>query len=64
MSPPVADPATTVRSYIGALNGGNPDDIASYVSDEFINEHTATLGETVTGRAAYRTASRVFWAIS
>jgi len=50
----VADPATTVRNYIGALNRGDPDDIASYVSDEFINEHTATLGETVTGRGAYR----------
>ena len=54
MSPPVADPATTVRSYIGALNRGNPDDIASYVSEEFINEHTSALGETVTGRGAYR----------
>ena len=54
MRPPVADPMTTVRSYIGALNRGNPDDIASYVSDEFVNEHTSTLGETVTGRAAYR----------
>lgn len=49
-----ADPATTVRSYIGALNGGNPDDIASYVSDDFINEHTSMLGETVAGRGAYR----------
>jgi len=54
MRPPVADPATTVRSYIGALNRGNPDDIASYVSEEFINEHTSALGETVTGRGAYR----------
>jgi steroid delta-isomerase-like uncharacterized protein len=54
MSRVVADPATTVRSYIGALNRGNPDDIASYVSDDFINEHTSTLGETVTGRGAYR----------
>ena len=50
----VADPATTVRSYIGALNRGNPDDIASHVSDEFINEHTSTLGETIRGRVAYR----------
>ena len=54
MRPAPDDPATTVRSYIGALNRGDPDDIASYVSDEFINEHTATLGETLTGRAAYR----------
>jgi steroid delta-isomerase-like uncharacterized protein len=54
MRPAVADPVTTVRSYIGALNRGDPDDIASYVSDEFINEHTSTLGETVTGRGAYR----------
>lgn len=54
MRPAVADPATIVRSYIGALNHGDPDDIARYVSDEFINEHTSTLGESVTGRAAYR----------
>ncbi|HLQ13512.1 MAG TPA: nuclear transport factor 2 family protein [Steroidobacteraceae bacterium] len=55
MKPPVADAATTVRGYIGALNRGNPDDIVSYVSDEFVNEHTSALGETVTGRGAYRT---------
>ena len=54
MSPAVADPATIVRSYIGALNHGDPDDIASYVGDGFINEHTSTLGETLKGRAAYR----------
>ena len=54
MSRAEADPATTVRSYIAALNRGNPDDIASHVSDGFINEHTSTLGETITGREAYR----------
>ena len=54
MSQAEADPATTVRRYIDALNRGNPDDIASYVSEAFINEHTSTLGETITGRGAYR----------
>ncbi len=54
MSQAEADPAMTVRHYIAALNRGDPDDIASCVSAEFINEHTSTLGETITGRAAYR----------
>ena len=54
MSRAEADPATTVRSYIAALNRGNPDDIANHVSDGFVNEHTSTLGETISGREAYR----------
>lgn len=49
-----AGPAATVRAYLAALNGGNADEIAAYVSDGFVNEHTSMLGETIVGRDAYR----------
>lgn len=47
-------PAATVRAYIDALNRGNADDAAACVSEDFINEHTSVLGQTVIGRTAYR----------
>ena len=47
-------PAATVRAYIDALNRGSADDAAACVSEDFINEHTSLLGQTVIGRAAYR----------
>ncbi len=49
-----AGPAATVRAYLAALNRGNADEVAAYVSDGFVNEHTSTLGETTVGREAYR----------
>jgi steroid delta-isomerase-like uncharacterized protein len=44
----------TVRAYLDALNRGDADDIAACVSEDFINEHTSTLGETIVGRETYR----------
>jgi steroid delta-isomerase-like uncharacterized protein len=43
-----------VRAYLEALNRGSADEVAACVSDDFVNEHTSTLGESVTGRVAYR----------
>lgn len=53
MSDAERSPRATVRAYLDALNRGDADDIARYVSDGFINEHTSTLGETIVGRDAY-----------
>ncbi|WFE29943.1 nuclear transport factor 2 family protein [Solwaraspora sp. WMMD791] len=43
-----------VRRYLAALNARDADAVADCVSVGFVNEHTAALGRTVTGRAAYR----------
>lgn len=43
-----------VRRYLAALNARDADVVADCVSAGFVNEHTAALGRTVTGRAAYR----------
>ncbi|MFY1698563.1 MULTISPECIES: nuclear transport factor 2 family protein [unclassified Solwaraspora] len=43
-----------VRRYLAALNARDADAVADCVSAGFVNEHTAALGRTVTGRAAYR----------
>ncbi len=47
-------PEEVVRAYISALNAGDMDAIAGHVSDDFVNEHTAALGESVVGRDVYR----------
>jgi steroid delta-isomerase-like uncharacterized protein len=54
--------ADTARAYIDALNRGSIDEAAGCVSEDFINEHTATLGSTVVGRGAYRERLRGFLA--
>ncbi|WP_326552293.1 nuclear transport factor 2 family protein [Micromonospora sp. NBC_01813] len=43
-----------VLRYLAALNARDADTVAGCVSVGFVNEHTAALGRTVTGRAAYR----------
>ena len=43
-----------VLGYIDALNGGDPDDIAGRVTDDFFNEHTSSLGHSLRGRIGYR----------
>ncbi len=48
-----AGPKHTVRAYIEALNAGDINAVADLVSETFVNEHTATLGESVVGRDAY-----------
>lgn len=54
MSQRAVAPAAAVRAYLDALNRGSADEVAAFVSEDFVNEHTSTLGESVTGRAAYR----------
>jgi ketosteroid isomerase-like protein len=43
-----------VTRYVLALNAHDPDAVAACVSEDFVNEHTSTLGRSVTGRTAYR----------
>ncbi|WP_309236984.1 nuclear transport factor 2 family protein [Actinomadura sp. BRA 177] len=40
--------------YLGALNRRDADAVAACVAEDFVNEHTSTMGRGVTGRAAYR----------
>lgn len=42
------------RSYLGAFAAADPDVIAAHVAEDFVNEHTAALGEGCVGRVAYR----------
>jgi steroid delta-isomerase-like uncharacterized protein len=53
----VSDAATTRRvvlAFIDALNAGDPDGIAGLVAEDFFNEHTSSLGNSLRGRDAYR----------
>lgn len=54
LSPGVSDPAAVVASYMASFDTGDPDAIASHVSDDFENVHTAALGGGLTGSEAYR----------
>jgi len=49
-----AETGRVVRSYLASFDGRDPDAIAAHVSDEFVNEHTAALGDGCVGRASYR----------
>ena len=60
MSDAERSPGATVRAYLDALNRGDADAIAACVSEDFINEHTSTLGETIVGREAYCKRVRQF----
>jgi ketosteroid isomerase-like protein len=51
---PEAPAGAVARSYLAALNGGDPDEIAGLVSEDFVNEHTSVLGSSLVGRDAYR----------
>lgn len=47
---------TAVSAYLAALNEHDPDRIASCVAEDFVNEHTSTMGHSRYGRAEYRAA--------
>jgi len=47
-------PAEVATGYLGAFASGDPDEIAGWVTDDFVNEHTAALGTGCEGRDAYR----------
>ncbi|CAN5814520.1 hypothetical protein BH20ACT4_BH20ACT4_07530 [soil metagenome] len=47
-------PGDVVRSYLAAFASGDAEAIASHVTDDFANDHASALGESCSGRAAYR----------
>ncbi len=47
-------PADLVRSYLASFDTRDPAIIAKHVSDDFINEHTAALGQGCRGRSTYQ----------
>jgi steroid delta-isomerase-like uncharacterized protein len=51
-----------VLAYLAALNAHDPDRIAASVSEDFVNEHTSTMGHSRSGRADYRAALTGFLA--
>ena len=46
--------AEVVAAYLAAFATGEPDKVAQWVTDDFVNEHTAALGGGCTGRDEYR----------
>jgi steroid delta-isomerase-like uncharacterized protein len=49
-----SSPAAICVGYLEAFSTGDPDVVAGFVTDDFINEHTAALGAGCVGIAAYR----------
>jgi steroid delta-isomerase-like uncharacterized protein len=47
-------PVEQCRSYLESFASGDPDTIASHVTDDFVNEHTAALGTGCVGIDEYR----------
>jgi len=47
-------PTAVCVGYLESFATGQPDVVASFVSDDFINEHTAALGSGCTGIDEYR----------
>jgi steroid delta-isomerase-like uncharacterized protein len=56
------EPESIVRTYLDALNRGDADAAAACVSNDFSNEHTASIAESVRGRSAYRQRLAQFFA--
>ena len=48
------NPAEVVERYLASFATGDPDLIASRVTDGFVNRHHSALGGGSTGRVAYR----------
>lgn len=46
-------PREVAEGYLGSFAGGDPDDIASRVTEDFVNEHTSAMGRGCEGRDAY-----------
>jgi steroid delta-isomerase-like uncharacterized protein len=45
-----------VAAYLAALNDHDADRVVACVSEDFVNEHTSTMGHSSSGRAQYRAA--------
>lgn len=57
-----SSPAEVARAYMAAFDGRDPHTIAGFVADDFVNIHTAALGEGCEGRTTYRTRLESFLA--
>jgi ketosteroid isomerase-like protein len=42
------------EAYLASFASGDPDAISAWVTDDFVNEHTAALGSSCVGRDDYR----------
>jgi ketosteroid isomerase-like protein len=47
-------PAEVCLGYLAAFATGDPEAVAAYVTDDFVNEHLAALGSGCEGRDEYR----------
>jgi predicted ester cyclase len=47
-------PAETCRGYLESFSAGDPEAVAAFVTDDFVNEHTTALGAGCVGIEAYR----------
>lgn len=54
MSAVAQSAADICRGYLEAFSTGQPDNVAVFVTDDFINEHTAALGGGCVGIDEYR----------
>ncbi len=54
MSAAAGSPRAVCIGYLNAFSTGDPDAVAAFVTDDFVNEHTAALGSGCTGIAEYR----------
>ncbi len=50
----MSTPADICRRYLESFATGDPDVVASFVSEDFINEHTSALGSGCQGKDEYR----------
>jgi len=46
-------PGEVARGYLGAFASGDPETVAAWVTDDFVNEHTAALGSSCSGKSEY-----------
>ena len=50
----MSSPADICRRYLESFATGDPDVVASFVSEDFVNEHTSALGSGCKGKDEYR----------
>ncbi len=53
-APPPGSPTAVCVGYLEAFATGDPDAVAAFVTDDFVNEHTAALGTGCIGIDEYR----------
>ena len=50
-------PAERCRAYLASFATGDPDAVARWVTEDFVNEHTAALGSGCIGKRRVRAAA-------